>query len=61
MTAWRSSSATGGDISWLGNLADHEIYAKSGQAASNKTTTWLPEEAFAKAWQTFTTGGKSGE
>ncbi|MDR2462804.1 MAG: alpha/beta hydrolase [Verrucomicrobiales bacterium] len=55
---YRSASAAGGDTAWLGDLADHDVFPKGGNPKNNKATTWLPDEAFAEKWKTFTTGGK---
>jgi len=56
--AYRMVSKDAAEISWLGDLKNHEIFAKGKQPENIKNTTWLPNEAFAKTWKTFTTGGK---
>jgi len=61
--AYRAALAGVGspDISWVGSLENHEIFAKGKQPSNIKNTTWLPNEAFANAWKTFATGGKTNE
>jgi hypothetical protein len=49
------------DVTWLGNLADHDIFPKDSKPDNNHATTWLPDEAFAEKWRTFTTGEKINE
>ena len=46
------------DISWYGNLTDHAIHPKDQKPNPNAVICWLPDESFAKIWQTFVTGGK---
>lgn len=39
--------------SWLGSTVDYEVAAYSAFKGKKNTATWLPDEATAKAWQTY--------
>jgi len=50
------ASTGSADVSWLGDSDTFEIFANGEKKSAD--TTWLPSEAFAKAWQAFVGGKK---